>query len=64
MINENIKKNIKDDDKRNTSTTHKLSFILTSNEKYIEDYIANIRHKLYLLYVKPIELMSNVEEKN
>ena len=46
------------------STLHQLLLILTSNGEYIEDYIANIRHKLYLLYVKPIELTSNVEEKN
>ena len=39
-------------------------FILTSNEECIKDYIANTRHKLYLLYVKPIELTSNVEENN
>ena len=32
---------------------HQLLFISPSNEEYIVDYIANIRHKLYLLYVKP-----------
>jgi len=26
---------------------------LTSKEEYIEDYMANIRHKLYLFHVKP-----------
>ena len=39
-------------------------FILTSNEECIEDYIANTKHNLYLLYVKPIELTSNVEEND
>ena len=45
----NTRKIIEDDIKRNISTPQQLLFILTSNE----DYIANIRHKIYLLYVKP-----------
>lgn len=64
LIKVNIKKRIENDVKRNTSTPHQLSFMLTSNEEYIEDYIANTRYKLYLIYVKLIELMSNVEENN
>ena len=58
MIKVNIKKSIEDDVKRNTITWHQLSFMLTSNEEYIEDYIANTRHELYLLYDKPIEVTS------
>ena len=57
LIKVNIKRSIEDDIKRNVSTLNKLSFMLTSNE----DYIANIRHKLYFLYVKLTELTSNIE---
>ena len=44
--------------------SHQHLFISTSSEECIEDYIANTRHKLYLLYVKPIESTSNIEENN
>ena len=46
------------------STLHQFLFILTSNEEYMEDYIANTRHNLYLLHIKPIELTTNEKEKN
>ena len=46
--------NYQDDIKRNVNTVNQLLFILTSKGDYIEEYIANVRHKLYLLYAKPI----------
>ena len=46
------------------SALHQISFMLTSHEEYIEDCIANTRHKFYFLHVKSIELSSNVEENN
>lgn len=56
----NIKKTIKDDIKKKVNTA--LAFIYFDIKKYyIEDYITNIRHKLYSLYVEPIELTSNVK---
>ena len=46
------------------STSHQHLFISTSSEELIEDYIANTRHKIYLLYIRPIELTSNIKENN
>ena len=45
------------------SLLHQHSFMLTLHEEYIEYCIANARHKLYLLNVKPIESL-NVEGGN
>ena len=39
-------------------------FFLTSNEEFIEYYIANTRRKVYYIYVKPIELTSNLKEND
>ena len=45
------------DIKRTINILHQPIFItLTSKEEYIEDYIANMRHKLYFLYIKPDEV--------
>ena len=59
-----VKKILETTSRENINTLHQLSFMLTSNEEYIEDYIPNTRHKLYLLYIKPIELTSNIEESD
>ena len=58
------KKILETTSRENINTLHQLSFMLTSNEEYIEDYIENTRHKLYLVYIKPDELTSNVKENN
>uniref|UniRef100_M1DB30 Uncharacterized protein n=1 Tax=Solanum tuberosum TaxID=4113 RepID=M1DB30_SOLTU len=39
------------ENRQHITSTYFIS--LTSNEEYIEDYIANMRHKLYLLCVEP-----------
>ena len=43
---------------------HLKGYVYPSNKEYIEDYIANTRHKFYLFYVKPIELTLNVEKND
>ena len=49
---------------RDISASPQHLYFLTSSEEYIGDYIANTRHKLYLIYVTRIELTSNIEENN
>ena len=58
MARLDAKRIVKDDIKK-ISTMHQILLILNSSEDYNEDYIANITHNLYLLYVEPIELMTN-----
>ena len=65
FIKINIKKSIKDDDKRNINIASAFVYLFQHQVwNTLKIILQNTRHKLYLLDVGPIESTSNIVENN